>query len=93
MSYQLHKYILNKIFNYFYLAFKIYKINIVYKNPNITIYIGVAIRVRKSGSCHVESWVFGYMSWPKLDMFNKHIRNLQPKHNLFIKQIKPTRHV
>ena len=68
----------------------------IYSTPGVHnnfLIVGVAIRVHKSGSCHIESWVFGYMGWPEPDLFNKRVRNFQPEHDMFIKQVNPTQHV
>ena len=57
------------------------------------IWLGMAIRVCGSGSCRVKLWVFSYMGWPEPDLFSKSVRNPQPEHNLFTKQVDPTRHI
>ena len=52
------------------------------------VWVGVAIRVCGSDSCHVELWIFDYMGWPKSDLFSKRVGNLQPEHNMFIKRVR-----
>ena len=55
--------------------------------------LGVAIRVRESGSCCVKLWVFSYIGWLELDLFSKRVRNPHLEHNLFSKQVDPTQHI
>ena len=52
-----------------------------------TAQLEVTIRVHGSGPCRVKPRVFNYMGWPEPNLFSKRIRNPQPKHDLFIKQV------